>query len=569
MNNVLFLLLRRLRTPLILLITVYAVTVLGFVLIPGVDGQGRPWHMGFFHAFYVVSYTATTIGFGELPYAFTDVQRMWLTLTVYASVVTWIYSVGAVLTTVQDPAFRVVRIESAFARTVRRMREPFYLVCGYGDTGTLLVRALAESGIQAVVVDIDQERVNVLELEDLSMVIPALCGDAAQPSTLQRAGLEHAQCIGVIALTNDDEVNLKVAITAKLLRPKLPAICRSDSQDAANNMASFGTDHIINAFNTFAGRLAMALHSPGLYLLFEWMTAAPHEPLREPIFPPVGRWILCGYGRFGKAVLARLSQEGVVATIIEAAPLLTQPPEGSVIGSGTEAKTLQEAGIEQAVGIVAGTDNDTNNLSIIMTARDLNANLFMVARQNEHQNDSLFRAAQLDLLMQRGNVIAHKIFALLTTPLLTEFLDLAKKQGNDWANQLVSRLGGIVGDEAPETWGLTINLAEAPAIYAGLTAGYCLTIGDLWRDTRNRDERLPGIALLLKRGDVEIVVPDESMPLERGDRLLLAGRIEAWRQLSWIERNHNSFAYLVTGLEQPSSYVWKYLASLRKPKNRG
>jgi len=156
MHNVLYLLLRRLRIPLILLITVYAVTVLGFVLIPGVDDSGQPWHMGFFHAFYIVSYTATTIGFGELPYVFNDAQRLWLTFTIYATVITWIYSIGSVLTTVQDPAFRSVRIESAFARAVRRMREPFYLVSGYGDTGALLVKALTASGIQAVVVDINQ-----------------------------------------------------------------------------------------------------------------------------------------------------------------------------------------------------------------------------------------------------------------------------------------------------------------------------------------------------------------------------------------------------------------------------
>lgn len=568
MQNVLFLLLRRLRTPLILLIAVYAVAVLGFVLIPGVDDKGQPWHMGFFHAFYVVSYTATTIGFGELPYIFTDAQRMWLTGTIYASVVTWIYSLGAVLTTVQDPGFRAVRIESAFARAVRRMREPFYLVCGYGDTGALLVRALSESGIQAVVVDSDQERINALELEELPRVIPGLRGDASQPGTLQLAGLEHPHCIGVIALTNRDEVNLKVAMTAKLLRSKLVTLCRADTQDAAANMASFGTDQIINAFDTFAGRLAMALHSPGLYLLYEWMTAAPHEPLREPIFPPIGRWILCGYGRFGKAVHARLTHEGVVATVIEADPALTLPPEGSVFGRGTEAETLHQAGLMDAVGIVAGTDNDATNLSIVMTAHALNAGLFMVARQNEHQNDPLFRAAELDLLMQRSSVIAHKIFALLTTPLLTEFLDLAKQQGNEWANQLVSRLGGIVGDEAPETWGLAVTPAEAPAIYAGLAAGHTVTVGDLWRDPRNRDERLPGIALLLKRQETEIVVPDEGLQLQRGDRLLLAGRVEARGQLSWIERNHNSFAYLVTGRERPTGTFWEWLTRWRPEESR-
>jgi Trk K+ transport system NAD-binding subunit len=558
MNNVLFLLLRRLRTPLILLIAVYAIAVLGFVLIPGVDDKGQPWHMGFFHAFYVMSYTATTIGFGELPYAFTDAQRMWLTFSIYASVVTWIYSIGAVLTAVQDPAFRAVRTENAFARAVRRLREPFYVVCGYGDTGTLLVRALAESGIQSVVLDIDQERVNALALEELPLVVPALRADAANPSNLQLAGLKHRHCLGVIALTNRDAVNLKVAITARLLRPRLTTISRADTQDAVNNMASFGTDHVINAFDTFAGRLAMALHAPGLYLLFEWMTAAPHETLREPIFPPVGHWILCGYGRFGKAVHARLAREGVITTIVEADPALTKPPQGSVLGRGTEADTLRQAGIEQAVGIVAGTDNDATNLSILMTARELNLSLFVVARQNEQLNMPLFSAAKLDLLMQRGIVIAHKIFALLTTPLLTEFLDLAKRQGNAWANQLLSRLGGIVGDEAPETWGLAINPAEAPAIYAGLAAGHPVSVGDLWRDPRNRDQRLPGIALLLKRNEQEIVVPDEAMLLVRGDRLLLAGRIEARRQLSWIARNHNSFAYLVTGRERPSGYVWEY-----------
>lgn len=563
MKNVVFLLLRRLRTPLVLLTVVYAVTVLGFVLIPGTDDKGQPWNMDFFHAFYVVSYTATTIGFGELPYTFNDAQRMWLIVTIYTTVITWVYSIGAMLTTVQDPTFRIIRTESAFGRAVQRMSEPFYLICGYGDTGTMLVRALAISDIRPIVIDIDQERVNALELEDLPLVVPGLRGDAALPSVLLLAGLKHPRCQGVIALTDNDEVNLKIAITAKLLKPGLATICRSESDDIARNMASFGTDHTIDAFQTFAGRLAMAIHSPGLYLLFEWMTAAPRESLREPIFPPRGRWILCGYGRFGKAVHARLVQEGVVATIIEADPASTTPPAGSIIGRGTEADTLLEAGITDAIGIVAGTDNDANNLSIVMTAQTLNKDLFMVARQNEQENAGLFQVAGLDLIMQRSSVIAHKIFALLTTPLLTEFLELSRKQGNDWANQLVSRLGGIVGDRAPETWGLAITPMEAPAIYAGL-AQHIVAVSDLWRDPRNRDERLPGIALLLKRGTEEIITPDGATLLQRGDRLLLAGRIEARHQLSWIARNHNSFAYLVTGRERATGWLWERFSRGRK-----
>ena len=56
--------------PLIILIAVYAISIFGLAIAPGVDPDGNPWRMGFFHATYVMSYTATTIGFGELPFPF-------------------------------------------------------------------------------------------------------------------------------------------------------------------------------------------------------------------------------------------------------------------------------------------------------------------------------------------------------------------------------------------------------------------------------------------------------------------------------------------------------------------
>ena len=71
-GHLFFLSIRRLRAPLVVLIAVLAVSTAGFALIPGVDAAGEPWRPTLFEAFYFVTYTATTIGFGELPYAFTD-----------------------------------------------------------------------------------------------------------------------------------------------------------------------------------------------------------------------------------------------------------------------------------------------------------------------------------------------------------------------------------------------------------------------------------------------------------------------------------------------------------------
>jgi hypothetical protein len=46
-----FLVLRRMRVPLIVLITIFAVSVLGLTLVPGQDAAGRPAHLGIFDAF--------------------------------------------------------------------------------------------------------------------------------------------------------------------------------------------------------------------------------------------------------------------------------------------------------------------------------------------------------------------------------------------------------------------------------------------------------------------------------------------------------------------------------------
>ena len=90
--------LRRLRAPIILLVLLFAVGIVGLVLIPGTDAVGRPWRMTIFDALYFMSYTASTIGFGEIPHAFNTAQRVWVTLIIYASVISWAYLVANLLT---------------------------------------------------------------------------------------------------------------------------------------------------------------------------------------------------------------------------------------------------------------------------------------------------------------------------------------------------------------------------------------------------------------------------------------------------------------------------------------
>ena len=563
MQNIVFLILRRMRQPLLTLLVVYAVSVLGLTLIPGRDADGNVWYMGIFHAFYFVSYMATTIGFGEIPHEFTDAQRLWVSLSLYASVISWIYAFGTILALVQDRTFQNAIAENRFARHIRKMREPFYLVCGYGETGSALVQALTWRGQHAVVIDIDEARTNIIQLQDLREFVPALQGDAADTLHLREAGLQNPACIGVVALTDNNEVNLKIAITAKLLNPKIKVISRADSHDVEANMASFGTDYIVDPFDTFAAHLAVAFQAPCLYLLQQWLTGREGTELSQPVYPPGdGHWIVCGYGRFGKAICARLQDEGIDVVVVEACPELTGRPDeptGFVTGRGTEAVTLMEAGIEDAAGLVSGTDDDANNLSIVMTARDLNPELFVVVRQNQRGNRDIISAVDADMVMHPSAIIADKIRVLLATPMLYEFMSLALYESDQWACELVSRVTALVREKVPNIREWQIDTHDTDVLHDFLEQGGHFTISDLMCDPWDRSCSLKSIVLLVRRRNDRLLLPDPDFVLKPGDRLLICGNRSAFTRMHWTVSHRHTLDYIKTGEDSAQSWVWRRL----------
>lgn len=561
MDNIIFLILRRMRSPLLTLIVLYAIAITGLVLIPGRNPDGSSWHLSFFHAFYFVSYMSTTIGFGELPEAFSDAQRIWVTLCIYATVTGWLYSVGSMIALLQDKALRRAMEEHRFAGHVRRIKEDFYLVCGYGQTGSGLVRALTDQNRRAVVLDNNPERIELLKLESLLEFVPALRADVRRPDSLLQAGLRSPYCAGVLALTSSNEVNLKVALAAKLMHPDAKVICRADSHDVEANMASFGTDYIYDPFDIFARYLSTAIDSPCLTSLQDWLSQLHGAMMPEPIFPPPdGLWILCGYGRFGKAVYSHLAEQGVELIVVEMQPERTGLPPGPLIkGRGTEAVTLEQADIYRAVGIVAGTDNDANNLSIIMTAKELNPDLFTVVRENQLMNEELFKAVKANILMHPSLIVAQRIRTLLSAPLLSEFVSQAETEPDGWSCELVSRIIALVDARPPILWELRVGSTFGVTAKALVNQGHEPALGDLLRDPRNRDETLPAIVLMHERAAEHQALPSLAQPLCMGDKLLVCGRPGARDWMQWTLNNPDVLTYVVTGDSLPRGLFWRWL----------
>jgi voltage-gated potassium channel len=554
-----FLILRRMRAPLIVLIVIFSVSVLGLTLIPGQDAGGNPFRMGFFDAFYVMSYTATTIGFGEIPFPFTYTQRMWVTISIYLTVIGWAYAVGSLLALLQDRAFRSALALQHFSRKVSRLREPFLLIAGYGRTGELLGHSFDALGRRFVVLDDDAERIDGLELDSYRADVPGLTADARNPGHLAVAGLGHSCCEAVVALTDDEEANLAIVMAAELLRPELPVIARVTSRAIAERMQAFGNPATVNPFDRFGDHLRLALRAPASYQLMTWLESGPGAALPDRGSPPQsGRWVVCGYGRLGRELTSDLRAEGLDVTVIESRPVDVENAD-LLVGDGSDPWVLAQADLDRAVGLVAGTDNDTTNLSLVAAARRSNPRLFLVARQNHASSAPLFAAMGLDALLVPAEVVAHEVYAQVSTPLLWRFLREMPAMGNEWAAGIVDRLTELCGSHLQTLWKVRLTPQEAPALGPWLASGDA-RLGRLLRNPEDRDEPLHALVLLVLRGRDATLAPDEDFVLQPGDELLIAGWSAARRALGTLFVVEGVLEYVLTGLRVPSSWIWRKLS---------
>lgn len=559
MTDIQLMVLRRLRMPLIVLIVAYAISVFGLTLMPGVDPDGNPWHMSLFDAFYVMSYTATTIGFGEVPYPFSYAQRMWMTVSIYLSVIGWAYALGSIFALVRYPAFRQALARSRFESGVRRLVDRFYVICGYGQSGRRLAAALDRLGFASVVIDISDERLQTLFLQDTAQPAIGLVGDARLPDLLEAAGIRRPNCQGLTILTADDDVAQTIAIEGRVMAPDLPVLARVKTRAAQETLAAFGGVTVVNPFDTFAFNFGLALAKPDALRLEDWLTGVPGAEPPPRIEVPHGHWVLAGYGRFGRAVAAQLNEAGLPWKSIDRDP--ANCDTDCLEGTGLAAEALKRAGIEQACGLVAGTDNDANNLAIVIAARRLRPRLFVVIRQNQATNRSLIDAARADMSFVQAQLMTNECVQMLTTPLLNRFLLRARAESNTWAQGVGGRVQDLIGAQVPHTWSVTCD-----AVQLGMRRALVerpeprLTIAHLLADPDDRRVRLKATPLLLLRSGRDVLLPDEGKPLSVGDRVLFAGEQGAERVQERLLGDDVAIDYVRTGHEPPRTWVGRWLA---------
>jgi Trk K+ transport system NAD-binding subunit len=268
--------------------------------------------------------------------------------------------------------------------------------------------------------------------------------------------------------------------------------------------------------------------------------------------------VLCGYGRFGRELAQDLRAEGLTVTVIDPVGAQNGGNDLVVVGDGSDPGVMAQAHLESAVGFVAGTDNDTTNLSLIAAARRINPDLFVAARQNRPANAALFAALEPDSLLVLAEVVAQEVYVKLSTPLLWRFLQEVPAQGEEWASRVIERLHNRCGRSLQTLWMVHLDGRHSPTLGRWLGSGRA-RLGDLLRDPDDRDRPLTAAVLLLQRGDEVVLTPNDDHILADGDELLLAGDPLAQRELDTTLLVDGVLSYVVTGHFVPSSWIWRRL----------
>jgi voltage-gated potassium channel len=137
-------------------------------------------------------------------------------------------------------------------------------------------------------------------------------------------------------------------------------------------------------------------------------------------------YVVCGYGRMGQQIVHDLGARGETCIVIDANPELElQLLEAHIpylIGSAMDDDVLLEAGIERAKGLVSALSDDASNVMTVLSARELNPQIYIVARVVRSESESKVRRAGANEVINPYQIGGHRMALSLLRPAVHDFL---------------------------------------------------------------------------------------------------------------------------------------------------
>jgi voltage-gated potassium channel len=217
-----------------------------------------------------------------------------------------------------------------------------------------------------------------------------------------------------------------------------------------------------------------------------------------------GHYVVCAYGRVGRAAVEELSQQDAPVVIVESRaelePLLVETGLPYVLGDSTQKEVLTEAGVGRARALVCAVDSDAVNVYITLTARALNPGLFIISRASSPQSvDNLVRAGS-DRVVSPYNLSGVRMARMALQPAMLEFADMVAMSAD-------------------------LRIEELLVVATSALASH--TVRDICAPH-------PGVMVLaVKSSDGELVVPPRAdTVITGGDLMIVVGPAEPLSQLA-------------------------------------
>ncbi len=162
--------------------------------------------------------------------------------------------------------------------------------------------------------------------------------------------------------------------------------------------------------------------------------------------------IVCGYGRNGKQAVAKLKSNKKPCVIVEnRAELMEDFDLDSEVmyvkGNATDDESLIKAGIENAAHIITTLPSDADNLYVVLSSRQLNANCTIVSRASNDSSYSKLKIAGADNVIMPDKLGGAHMASLVITPDIIEFIDRLSIEGESATN-----LVEILTDDLPKEY---------------------------------------------------------------------------------------------------------------------
>jgi voltage-gated potassium channel len=140
-------------------------------------------------------------------------------------------------------------------------------------------------------------------------------------------------------------------------------------------------------------------------------------------------YIVCGYGRIGRVLCNQLKRKPIDLVVIdknlELIPIFDDDKVLYLSGDASDEAVLHKAGILRAKGLIAVLATDTDNVFLVLTARQLNPDLYIIARASRDDSKLKLQAAGANKVESPYEMGAVSMAQRIIRPTVTNFLNLA------------------------------------------------------------------------------------------------------------------------------------------------